>query len=62
MERELAEAKAENAKLRADLESERAEQKGASGIGKGSTLSGQDDPFAPREGKSLVRTDVWYVV
>jgi hypothetical protein len=54
IERELAEAKAENAKLRADLDSERAEQKGASGIGKG----GQDDPFAPREGKTLLWTGV----
>jgi hypothetical protein len=50
MERELAEAKAENAKLRADLEKERSEKK----------LLGnrQDDPFAPREGKTLLWTDV----
>jgi hypothetical protein len=50
MERELAEAKAENAKLRADLESERAEKK--------LSANSQDDPFAPREGKTLVWTEV----
>lgn len=58
MERELADAKAENAKLRADLEIERAENRGTSGISKGSPLNRQDDPFAPREGKTLVWTDV----
>jgi hypothetical protein len=51
LERDLADARAENARLRADLESERAEKRG-------SALSGQDDPFAPREGKTLVWTDV----
>ena len=50
MKRELAEAKAENAKLRADLEKERAEKK--------LSASSQDDPFAPREGKTLVWTGV----
>jgi hypothetical protein len=50
MERELAEAKAENAKLRADLDSERAEKK--------LSANSQDDPFAPREGKTLVWTGV----
>ena len=58
MAREIADAKAENAKLRADLENERSEMKGASRIGKGLTLNRQDDPFAPREGKTLVWTDI----
>lgn len=50
MQRELAEARAENARLRADLQNERSQKK-LSG-------NGQDDPFAPREGKTLVWTDV----
>jgi hypothetical protein len=50
MEKELAEAKAENAKLRADLEKERSERK--------LSANRQDDPFAPREGKTLVWTGV----
>jgi hypothetical protein len=50
LERDLADARAENAKLRADLESERAEKKLLGNM--------QDDPFAPREGKTLVWTDV----
>jgi hypothetical protein len=47
MEKELAEAKAENAQLRADLEKERSGKKFSA-----------DDPFAPREGKTLVWTGV----
>jgi hypothetical protein len=78
LKRDLADARAENAKLWADLDlqtsfvpadgqknrrsghrrSERAEQRSASGIGKGSALSGQNDHFAPRESKTLVWTGV----
>jgi hypothetical protein len=48
--REIADAKAENAKLRADLENERSQKK--------LSANSQDDPFAPREGKTLVWTGV----